>query len=345
MGCIGRGPPGRSGATGAIRREWRGARQVDRDAGVHDRSAVRGQGKLAGGTGRPGRQATGGAGIPGAPAAGSAWQRDRDAEARPDGRAGCPASGRPAAWRPAQGKQPQGSRGAGSDGGIGRPAGGGVLPITAVPTGDGSGRTNGFIRAPGAAVVEVRRVPGRAAWAAPAGQAAERDARERLRRRAALAQAAVRRGRRWRAPVPAAGGGEPAERRREGSAIQPMAAEWDVTADDRDAPRAGSRSGLSSLLFEHGAAACGWPAGRGLQEEAASRRWRHRRRPGYRRCARLVGSAASASWGLMAKDPPQFDRDIFVDRAGVGLLFGYAQLGELVKNFVSLDLQLPEPAR
>ena len=43
----------------------------------------------------------------------------------------------------------------------------------------------------------------------------------------------------------------------------------------------------------------------------------------------------------MAEEPPQFDGDIFVDRAGVGLLLGHAQLGELVKNLVRFDLQLP----
>jgi hypothetical protein len=44
---------------------------------------------------------------------------------------------------------------------------------------------------------------------------------------------------------------------------------------------------------------------------------------------------------LVAEKSPQFEGDIFVDRAGVGLLFGYAQLRELVNDFVRLDLQLP----
>ena len=43
----------------------------------------------------------------------------------------------------------------------------------------------------------------------------------------------------------------------------------------------------------------------------------------------------------MAEEPPQFDGDVFVDRAGMGLLLGYAQLGELVQNLVRFDFQLP----
>jgi hypothetical protein len=62
---------------------------------------------------------------------------------------------------------------------------------------------------------------------------------------------------------------------------------------------------------------------------------RHRRRGAARfRFRVFLGN-------FMAEDPPQFDGDIFVDRAGVGLLLGHAQLGELVQNLVRLDLQLP----
>jgi hypothetical protein len=65
------------------------------------------------------------------------------------------------------------------------------------------------------------------------------------------------------------------------------------------------------------------------------RGWRHGRRGGARfRLRVFLGN-------LMAEEPPQFDGDIFVDRAGVGLLLGHAQLGELVKNLVRFDLQLP----
>src|ERR1035438_101806 len=42
-----------------------------------------------------------------------------------------------------------------------------------------------------------------------------------------------------------------------------------------------------------------------------------------------------------AEQPPQFDGDIFVDRAGVGLLFGYAQLRQPVQDLVRLNLELP----
>lgn len=43
----------------------------------------------------------------------------------------------------------------------------------------------------------------------------------------------------------------------------------------------------------------------------------------------------------MTEDTPQFDRDVLVDRAGVGFLFCYAQPRETVNNFVRFDLQLP----
>lgn len=65
------------------------------------------------------------------------------------------------------------------------------------------------------------------------------------------------------------------------------------------------------------------------------RGWRHGRRGGARfRFRVLLGN-------LMAEEPPQFDGDVFVDRAGMGLLLGYAQLGELVQNLVRFDFQLP----
>jgi hypothetical protein len=44
---------------------------------------------------------------------------------------------------------------------------------------------------------------------------------------------------------------------------------------------------------------------------------------------------------LMTEEPPQFERDIFVDRAGVGLLLCYAQFGKLVQDLVCFDFQLP----
>jgi hypothetical protein len=39
--------------------------------------------------------------------------------------------------------------------------------------------------------------------------------------------------------------------------------------------------------------------------------------------------------------PPQLDRDIFVNRAGMGLFLGNSQFREQVQNFVSLYFQLP----
>jgi hypothetical protein len=39
--------------------------------------------------------------------------------------------------------------------------------------------------------------------------------------------------------------------------------------------------------------------------------------------------------------PPQLDRDIFVNRAGVGLFLGNSQFREQLQNFVSFYLQLP----
>jgi hypothetical protein len=44
---------------------------------------------------------------------------------------------------------------------------------------------------------------------------------------------------------------------------------------------------------------------------------------------------------IMTKEPPQSDGGIFIDGAGVGLLLGYAQLRELVKDLVRLNFQLP----
>jgi hypothetical protein len=46
-------------------------------------------------------------------------------------------------------------------------------------------------------------------------------------------------------------------------------------------------------------------------------------------------------WGFLAVMPSQLQRYVFVDGAGVRLLFGDAQFGEQLKNFVSLDFQLP----
>jgi hypothetical protein len=44
---------------------------------------------------------------------------------------------------------------------------------------------------------------------------------------------------------------------------------------------------------------------------------------------------------LMTEEPPQFESDIFVDRAGVGLLLRYAQFGKLVQDLMRFDFQLP----
>jgi hypothetical protein len=38
---------------------------------------------------------------------------------------------------------------------------------------------------------------------------------------------------------------------------------------------------------------------------------------------------------------PKLERRVFVDGAGVRLLFGNAQFGEQLQNFVSFDFQLP----
>jgi hypothetical protein len=43
----------------------------------------------------------------------------------------------------------------------------------------------------------------------------------------------------------------------------------------------------------------------------------------------------------VTEDAPQLEGDIFVDRAGVGLFFLYAQLRQLFKDFVRLDFELP----
>jgi len=44
---------------------------------------------------------------------------------------------------------------------------------------------------------------------------------------------------------------------------------------------------------------------------------------------------------LMTEVPPQFEGDIFIDRAGVGFLLCYAQFGKLVQDLVCFDFQLP----
>jgi len=44
---------------------------------------------------------------------------------------------------------------------------------------------------------------------------------------------------------------------------------------------------------------------------------------------------------IMSVVPPQLDRDIFVNRAGVGFLLGNTQFREQLQNFVSLYFQLP----
>lgn len=43
----------------------------------------------------------------------------------------------------------------------------------------------------------------------------------------------------------------------------------------------------------------------------------------------------------MAVVPPQLDRYIFVNRAGVGFLLDNTQFREQLQNFVGLDFQLP----
>ncbi len=43
---------------------------------------------------------------------------------------------------------------------------------------------------------------------------------------------------------------------------------------------------------------------------------------------------------ILSVEPPQPDRDILIDRAGVRLFFRDAQFGEPVQDFVSLDFQL-----
>jgi len=42
-----------------------------------------------------------------------------------------------------------------------------------------------------------------------------------------------------------------------------------------------------------------------------------------------------------AVEPPQLDRYVFVDRAGMRFLFRDAQFGEPIQNLVGLNFQLP----
>jgi hypothetical protein len=97
-----------------------------------------------------------------------------------------------------------------------------------------------------------------------------------------------------------------------------------------------SGSRLSRLLYDRS-------GGGRLAHQANRRSFRSRRRLHCR--GRRHGRRGGARFrfrvflgNLMAEEPPQFDGDIFVDRAGVGLLLGYAQLGELVKNLVRFNL-------
>jgi len=100
-----------------------------------------------------------------------------------------------------------------------------------------------------------------------------------------------------------------------------------------------SGSRLDSLLFDRGGSGrlahhptrSSFRGRRGL--ERGGRLFVRRRGPIFRFRV-LLGD-------LPAEEPPQFDGDIFVDRAGVRLLLGYAQLRELVEDLVRLDLQLP----
>jgi len=55
----------------------------------------------------------------------------------------------------------------------------------------------------------------------------------------------------------------------------------------------------------------------------------------------IVGGTVSVHWGLLTVEAPQPDRNVFVDRAGVRLLFRHAKFRQPVQNFVSLDFQLP----
>jgi len=46
-------------------------------------------------------------------------------------------------------------------------------------------------------------------------------------------------------------------------------------------------------------------------------------------------------WDVVTVVPPQLDRDIFVNRAGVSLFLSNSQFREELQNFVSLHFQLP----
>jgi hypothetical protein len=57
--------------------------------------------------------------------------------------------------------------------------------------------------------------------------------------------------------------------------------------------------------------------------------------------ARLFSGPGLVSRTFEAVQTAQLDGHVFIDRAGVRLLFGDAQFGKAVQDFVSLDLQLP----
>ncbi len=59
------------------------------------------------------------------------------------------------------------------------------------------------------------------------------------------------------------------------------------------------------------------------------------------RCGARPRLVILVSFAAALQQPPQPDRDILVDRAGVGLLFRNAQLGQPVKDLVRFDFQLP----
>jgi hypothetical protein len=95
---------------------------------------------------------------------------------------------------------------------------------------------------------------------------------------------------------------------------------------------------FQSLLFNGG-------GGRRLAQRATRRNLQGRGCLDCRgRCGRRSGARFRFRGFLgnfVAEEPPQFDGDIFVDGAGVGLLFGYTQLREPVNDLVGLNFQLP----
>jgi hypothetical protein len=44
---------------------------------------------------------------------------------------------------------------------------------------------------------------------------------------------------------------------------------------------------------------------------------------------------------ILTEEAPEFDGDILVDRAGVGLFLSYPKFGKLFQNFLCFDFQLP----